>query len=116
MKNNLKISNIVMSGKIPLKERISVKEFDLLINKFNWMEISMGENYGARFSKKFLIRDKQEISVHHKEKGPYCTIFAPGGIIIVGLKDKKEANKVYDLVLNDLKKVCPKKLILKEVK
>jgi hypothetical protein len=110
MKNNLKVSNLVMSGRIPLKRRISVKDFDLLIKKFNWMEISMGENYGARFSKKFYIRDKKEMSVHHKEKQPYCTIFSPGGIIIVGLRTKKEADIVYNLVLEDLKKVIPKKL------
>ncbi len=106
MKNNLKISNIVMSGRLPIKkERISVKQFDNLILNHCWMEVSMGESYGARFSKKFLIRKKKEMSVHHKEKGPYVTIFALGGIIIVGLKSKKEADKVYDLVIKDLKKV-----------
>ena len=106
MENNLKISNIVMSGRIPLKrERISVKDFDLLIEKHNWMDISLGENYGSRFSKKFYIRKKKELSVHGKEKQPYVTIFALGGIIIVGLRNRKEANQVYDLVINDLKKV-----------
>ena len=67
----------------------------------------MGENYGSRFSKKFYIRDKIEMSVHNKVKQPYTTIFALGGIIIVGLKNKKEANQVYDLVIKDIKKVCP---------
>ena len=109
MKNNLKIKNIVMSGRIPLKkERISVKDFDLLMTRCNWMEMSLGENYGSRFSKKFYIRKKKEISVHHKEKAPYVTIFALGGIIIVGLRNRKEANQVYDLVIKDIKKVCPK--------
>ena len=111
MKNNLKISNIVMSGRIPLNsERISVKEFDLLIQKCGWMDMSMGENFAPRFSKKFYIRKKKEMSGHRKEKQPYCTIFALGGIIIVGLKSKKEADIVYDLVIQDLKKVCPEKI------
>lgn len=106
MKNNLKISNIVMSGRIPLKkERISVKQFDLLIEKCGWREVSFGENYGSRFSKKFYIREKKEMSVHNKEKQPYVTIFALGGIIIVGLKNRKEADQVYDLVIKDLKKI-----------
>lgn len=105
MKNNLKVSNLVMSGKIPLKRRISTEDFDKLIQKFNWMEVSMGENYGARFSKHFDIREKQEMSVHNTVKQPYCTIFAPGGIIIVGLKNKKEADIVYDQVVKELKAV-----------
>ena len=109
MKNNLKISNIVMSGRIPLKkERIGIKDFSLLINKCDWMEICIGENYGSRFSKKFHIRNKKEMSVHHKEKQPYVTLFVLGGIIIVGLRSKKEGNEVYDLVIKDIKKACPK--------
>ncbi len=47
----------------------------------------------------------RKISVHHKEKAPYVTIFALGGIIIVGLKNKKEADVIYNLVIKDIKKV-----------
>ena len=104
--NNLKIRNIVMSGKIPLnKKRIPISVFDSLIMKCEWFNMSLGENYGSRFSKKFYIRKKKEFSVHHQEKAPYVTLFALGGIIIVGLKNKKEANIVYNLVIKDLKKV-----------
>jgi len=115
MKNNLKISNIVMSGRIPLKkERISNKIFDLLITRCNWIDVAMGENYGSRFSKKFYIRKEKEMNVHNKEKQPYVTIFALGGIIIVGLKSKEEGDQVYELVIKDIKKVCPN--ILNELK
>ena len=106
MENNLKISNIVMSGRIPIeKERISVKQFDFLIENCGWVDVSIGENYGSRFSKKFFIRKKKEMSVHHKEKAPHVTIFPLGGIILVGLKNRKEANQVYDLVIKDFQKV-----------
>ena len=111
MKNNLKISNIVMSGKVPLNRKISIKDYQKLIDKFDWQEICCGENMPSRYSKKFYIRDKKEISVHNKEKQPYVTFFHLGGIIIVGLKSKKEGNIIYDLVIKELKKVCPKKLI-----
>lgn len=104
-----------MSGRIPLKkERISNKIFDLLITRCNWIDVAMGENYGSRFSKKFYIRKEKEMNVHNKEKQPYVTIFALGGIIIVGLKSKEEGDQVYELVIKDIKKVCPN--ILNELK
>ena len=105
MKNNLKISNLVMSGRLPIKnKRINIDEFSRLIVDSEWIDVCVGENYSSRFSKKFYIRNKIEMSVHHKEKAPYVTIFALGGIIIVGLKSKKEANIIYDMVIEDLKK------------
>lgn len=105
MKNNLKITNICMSGRLPLKKkRVSTDQFCKLINNCEWFDVGLGENYAPRFSKKFLIRKKKEMSVHNKEKGPYVTIFALGGIIIVGLKSKAEGKRVYDLVIKDLKK------------
>lgn len=110
MKNNLKISNIVMSGRIPINRRLSVEDYEKLINNFNWNVVECGENMPSRYSKKFFIRDKKEMSVHNREKAPYVTLFHLGGIIIVGLKSKKEGNIVYDLVIKELKKVCPKKL------
>lgn len=100
-----------MSGKIPLNRMLSVKDYDNLINKFNWMYIERGENASPRYSKKFYIRKKKEVSVHNKEKAPYVTLFHKGGIIIVGLKSRKEGNQVYDLVISELKKICPEKLI-----
>ena len=111
MKNNLKIKNIVMSGRIPLKRHLSIKDFTKLIYDHGWFEVSIGENLASKFSKRFYIREKKEISVHHKEKAPYVTLFHKGGIILVGLKSKKEGDLVYDLVLRELKKVCPKKLL-----
>ena len=110
MKNNLKVVNIVMTGKIPINRTLSVKDYDNLINKFNWFEVSRGENLASRFSKRFNIRKTKEISVCHKEKQPYVTLFHLGGIIMVGLKTKKEGHQIYDLVIKELKKVCPKKL------
>lgn len=104
MKNNLKVANVVMSGKIPLNKKITFDQFERLIEKFGWEEVSPGENYSSRFSKTFCVRKQKELSVRSKIKNPYCTIFALGGIIIVGLKSKKEGNIVYDLVIEDLKK------------
>ena len=105
MKKNLKVTNICMSGRIPLNRKISVKDYQKLINKCDWEEIVFGENFAYRYSKKYDIREKKGISVHNKVKMPYVTLFHLGGIIIVGLISKKEGHEVYDLVLKDLKKV-----------
>ena len=94
-----------MSGKIPLKRKVSVKDYQNLINKCNWNEIVFGENFSYRYSKQYNVRKKQEMSVHHKIKMPYVTLYHLGGIIIVGLKNKKEGHIVYDLVIKDLKKI-----------
>lgn len=105
MKNNLKVTNLCMSGRINLKRKISVKDYQNLINKCNWDEVVISENFPYRYSKRFNIRKNQELTVHHKVKMPYVTLFHLGGVIIVGLKNKKEGDTVYDLVIKDLKKV-----------
>ncbi len=99
-----------MSGRVPLNGKLNVKDYEKLVYKLNWEEVCYGENFATRFSKRFYIRKKKEFSVHNKEKAPYVTLFHLGGIIIVGLKSKKEGNVVYDLVIQDLKKVCKNKL------
>ncbi len=104
MKGDLKISNICMSGKIPIKRKVNEKDYLSLINKCNWDEIVFGENFPYRYSKRFDIRKKKEFSVHKKIKMPYVTLFHLGGLVIVGLKSKKEGEIVYDLVIKDLKK------------
>jgi len=110
MKTNLKVSNIVMTGRIPLNRMLSIKDYNKLIYRFNWIPVEAGENLPTRYSKKFYIRKKTEISVHNKKKAPYVTLFHKGGIIIVGLKTKKEGYEIYDLVLSELNKVCRGKL------
>ena len=109
MKNNLRTVNVIVSGRIPLKENLSIKDYKKLVDRFNWnfFETNVGT---PRYSKRFYIRDKEEISVRHQKKAPYVTLFHKGGIIMVGLKNKKEADIIYDLIINELKKVCPMKL------
>jgi len=108
MKNNLKISNIVFTGRLPFKRKLKREEIDKLIIKFNWFYIN--EEISPILSKKIKIREKREFSVQRKEKQPHVSIWSSGAINIVGVVSRKEANQVYDLVIKDLKKVCPENL------
>ena len=108
MKSNLKVVNLIVSGKIPLKRKLKVNEFDKLILKCGWF---LPREKMILLSKQFNYRKKVELNVHKKQKNPYVTIWFSGAIIIVGLKNKKEASDIYDLVIKDIKKCCPGALI-----
>lgn len=106
MKNNLKIVNIVMFGKIPLKRRINTDIQNKLI-KIGWF--SPRED-NILLSKVFEIRDPNELDNKGKQKNPYATIWCGGTIGIVGLKTKKEGDLIYDQVIQDIKRISRKLL------
>ena len=104
----LYISNMVVTGKIKLNKLISTEQGNTLMRKFGWMWIN--EECSPILSKTIQLRKDNKMSIHHKIKQPYVSIWTSGAINIVGVTSMKEAKKVYDLVLKDLKKVCPAKL------
>lgn len=108
IKNNLKISNMVLTGRIPIEGKISNEEANKMIQRFNWM--CLNEENSPILSKRIVLREKIKFSVHGKEKQPYVSIWHSGAINIVGVLSRKEANKVYEIVINELKKIFPKKL------
>lgn len=108
MKNNLRVSNIVMTGRIPLKSKISQEEANKLIERFDY--VCVNEENSPILSKRIKLRERVEFSVHGKEKQPFVSVWHSGAINIVGVVSRQEANKVYEIVLNELKRVCPKKL------
>ncbi len=105
----LYISNMVVTGKILLNKLISVEEGNKLISNFGWMWIN--EEYSPIISKTIQLRKEKKLSVHKKIKQPYVSIWTSGAINIVGVVSMKEAKQIYEIVLKDLKKVCPKKLM-----
>lgn len=107
MKNNLRIVNMIVSGKIPLKKRMTTKNQSDMIMRCDWF--SPREDM-IMISKQFNYRKKKILNVHKKQKNPYVTIWCSGAIVIVGLKNRKEANDIYDLVIKNLK-YCGVKLI-----
>ena len=104
MKNNLRISNIVFTGRMPFKRKLKVSEGNKLIYNLNWRWIN--EEVSPILVRKVKIRKNIKKSVHGKEKQPYVSIWCSGAINIVGVVSRKEANEVYDIVINDLKKSC----------
>ena len=108
MKNNLRITNMVFTGKLPFKHKLREIEKHRLVMKADFMVVN--EEISPILSKRVRIRKKIEVSVHGKEKQPYVSIWSSGAINIVGVRSRPEANKVYDLVLKDIKKLSPRVL------
>jgi len=102
MKNNLKVVNMVVSGKIPIKKPMSLKIFEKLIDKYNWF---LPREDNIMLSKQFNYRKLKALNVHKRQKNPYVTIWCSGSIIIVGLKNRQEANDIYNFVIKELKSI-----------
>ena len=104
MKNNLRISNIVFTGKMPFKKKYNEEEKKRLCERAGYIVVN--EENSPILSKSVPIRNKEELSVHGKVKQPYVSIWFSGAINIVGVISVKEANKVYEIVMKDIKKYC----------
>lgn len=104
MKNNLRISNIVMTGKLPFKRKLKESETNKLCLKGDYIVIN--EDNSPIFMKRMPIRKVKELSVHNKEKGVTCFIWTSGAINITGAITIEEGNKGYELVMKDIRKYC----------
>ena len=104
-KNNLRISNMIFTGRIWKDLKLNEEEVKRLIHKgdLNWMIVN--EEFSPMIAA-HIDRPKKELSVHKKQKCFYVTIWTSGAINIVGVRSRKEANEVYSLVLKDIKKCC----------
>ncbi len=101
MKDNFEVVNMIVSGKVNLKKRISRKDQSNMIMKCGW---HLPREDEIMISKQFDYRKKIELNVHKKKKDPFVTIWCSGAFVIVGLRSKKEARDIYDLLIKDLKK------------
>ena len=108
MKNNLRVSNMVITGKMPFKKKLNEAERKRLVLKGGYFLIN--EDTSPIFMKKMQIRKKVIISVHNKQKIPVAFIWTSGAINIVGVLNKKEGDIIYGLVMKDIKKYCKRVL------
>ena len=111
----LHVSNMVVSGKIKLNKLISVKDGDKLVDKLDWMWVN---EQAPILAKVIMLRKGNQKSVRNNIKQPYVSIWSTGSINILGVTSMKEAKQVYQIVLKDLRSICPKKIVKnqKEVK
>jgi len=101
--DNFKIVNMIVSGKIELKKKMSRQDQLKMIMRANWF---CPREDNIMISKQFEYRKDGSLNVHKKQKNPYTTIWCSGAFVIVGLKSKKETRDIYDLIIKDLKKCC----------
>ena len=101
MSDNFKVVNMIVSGKIGLKRRMSTKDQSNMVMKSGW---HLPREDNIMISKQFDYRKKEELNIHKKKKNPFVTIWCSGAFVIVGLRSKKEARDVYELLIGDLKR------------
>jgi len=106
LNKNLKISNMVISGRMPFKHKLKYKEICNIIRKsdLNWSIIN--EEISPiirRFAEK-----SNYITVRKKKGNQHVSIWTSGAIVITGITTKSEANFLYKQTLEDLIKLCPR--------
>lgn len=115
MRNNLRISNMIFTGRMWDGVKLKEEEIKRLIRKgeLNWMIIN--EDISPILSA-YIERPKKEIGNHGQRKCFYVSIWTSGAINIVGVRSRKEANYVYNLVMKDIKKFCRRVLSSQSLK
>jgi len=103
----LKIINIVLNGKLPFKHKLKEDEVKKLINKgeMGWQVINE-ENFPILQAH----IEKEGMTVRRRKRNACVSIWTTGAINIVGVQEVKEGNKFYDLILKEIKKLCPRVL------
>ncbi len=108
MNRNLKIANIVFCGDLGFKRKLKNDEINDLIRFCTnfWYTANEERNISIRrdFSKEF---DSPK-NGGTKKRNPHFALFVSGKIMVIGVKNCRKANRVYDESLADLKKFCPK--------
>jgi hypothetical protein len=108
MTNNLKITNMTLTGSMPFDYKLNEKEINKLVLE--------GELRWINMEKPMLLSieiKKEGINAHGKEKRVHVSVWPTGSITIVGATKKKEAEEIYEKVLYEIKKLCPR--VLKNV-
>lgn len=67
--SNLRITNIIVTGKIPLKKRLDYTE---IIKKSKWLWQINNEDMSPILSVRFY-RDEEKLNVHKKRKSIYLS-------------------------------------------
>ena len=104
---NLKISNIVFSGRMPFKHKLNYKEVSKLIlnSKLNW---SLINEEISPIIRRYV--EKENITVHKKKGNAHISLWTSGAIVITGVTTTEEAIRFYKETLKDINKFCKRVL------
>ncbi len=98
MTTNLRITNIVCTGRLPFKV-----DFQKIMenSKSDWQVVN--EDMCPILQRRFLRGGINNLNVHKKRKGICVSIWCSGAINIVGALSLEEAQKCYDKVISEIK-------------
>lgn len=105
MEDNLKVVNMMVSGKIPLTSKMKFEEIDKLIEKGN-LKWRMGDDE-KRPILSFNI-EKEGLNSHGENRIAHISMWPTGNISITGITKEEEADEIYNEVLKEIKKICPR--------
>lgn len=100
-KNTMKITNMVVSGRLPLKKKIN---YSTIVKKSKLLWQIANEDVSPILSIRFY-REKKKLNVHKKRKSVYASIWNSGAINIVGVKSLSEAEKYYTIIFKELLRI-----------
>ena len=104
MENNLRITNVVCTGKFPFKLKYP-EDWSKIINKSKYYCQIVNENVCPILQFKF---EKDTITVNKKKGFAVVSIWSSGSTNIVGVLSLEEAQKYYDMVVTEIKRIIKK--------
>ena len=100
---NLRVSNIVMTGRLPFKHKINFEEMNRLVTKAGYQLIN--EESSPIMQKRIPILSRGK-NVNGRQKGWCISLWSSGAVNFVGLLKRKEGKECYEIVLKDVKRYC----------
>ncbi len=101
VKNNLRITNVVCTGKLPIKLKYP-EDWSKIINKSKYYCQIVNENICPILQFKF---EKDNITVNKRKGFAVVSIWSSGSVNIVGVLSLAEAQKYYDQVTIEIKRI-----------
>ena len=102
MSDNLRITNMVLSGKAPFKRRLSDKDMEGVVTngRLHW------EVHCENTSPILMARIKKDgLTLYGKAKHACVSFWVGGAVNIVGVTSRKEAECYYAAALQDIRRL-----------
>jgi len=101
---NLKVTNMVITGKFPFKRKLNETEVNNLINE-GW--IILREEISPILQKRV---ETARVNSRKNKRNMCILVNMNGSFSIMGITNRKQGDKMYNLTLSDLKKYVKKVL------